>query len=270
MRAYLISLYVLVGMVLLSACSTPQIVYFQDIDATSQLAVKADGKITLKPGDKVTVAVNTKDQQYNNLYNLPYLPSRIGQTINNVNIQAQGVSCYTVGSDGYIEFPILGKVKAEGCTREQLAEKIKKDLLSKKLLQDDPLMVTVEYANLTVSVLGEVNSPGRYVIDKDQMTILDAISLARDLTIMGKREDVVLLRQENGQQKAYIIDLTSAKDMMNSPAFYLQQNDVIYVKPNKVRERQSTVNGNNIRSTSFWISIASLLTSVAVLIVNMK
>ena len=130
---------------------------------------------------------------------------------------------------------------------------------------NDPV-VTVEFSNLYISVLGEVNNPGRYGIDRDKITLLDAIGMAGDLTIYGKRQNVVVMREEEGKQLFYRVDLTSVDDLYSSPVYYLQQKDVVYVEPNETRARQSTVNGNNVRSTSFWVSIASLLTSVAVLI----
>lgn len=120
--------------------------------------------------------------------------------------------------------------------------------------------------NLSVNVMGEVNRPGRYNIDKDHLTILDALSQAGDLTIYGKREKVLVLRNENGKQRVYDINLCSADHLYSSPVYYLQQNDVVYVEPNDTKARQSTVNGNNVRSTSFWISLASLLTTISVLI----
>ena len=122
--------------------------------------------------------------------------------------------------------------------------------------------------NLTVSVMGEVNSPGRYSIDKDKMSILEVLSMAGDLTIYGRRDNILVLRQEDGAQKVYAVNLGSADQLYTSPAYYLQQNDVVYVEPNDTKSRQSTVNGNNVRSTSFWLSLASLLTTIAVLIFN--
>ena len=122
--------------------------------------------------------------------------------------------------------------------------------------------------NLTGSVMGEVNSPGRYSIDKDKMSILEVLSMAGDLTIYGRRDNVLVLRQEEGEQKVYAVNLASADQLYTSPAYYLQQNDVVYVEPNDTKARQSTVNGNNVRSTSFWLSLASLLTTIAVLIFN--
>jgi polysaccharide export outer membrane protein len=129
-------------------------------------------------------------------------------------------------------------------------------------------VVTVEYVHLCFNVLGEVNRPGHYSIDREHPTLLDAISMAGDLTIQGERKNVLVIRNENGKKKTYRINLQNGKDVLHSPAFYLQQNDVIYVEPNNFRARQTTVNGNNVRSTSFWISIASLASSLAVLIYN--
>ena len=149
-------------------------------------------------------------------------------------------------------------------TREEVAAYIKKELQSHDLIKDP--VVIVEYMNLSISVMGEVNRPGRYNIEKDELTILDALSQAGDLTIFGKREKVLVLRKENGKQRVYGINLCSGEHLYTSPVYYLQQNDVVYVEPNETKSRQSTVNGNNVRSTSFWISLASLLTSIAVLV----
>jgi polysaccharide export outer membrane protein len=131
----------------------------------------------------------------------------------------------------------------------------------------DPV-VTIEYANLGFNVLGEVNRPGRYIFDRDHLTILDAISMAGDLTIQGRRYNVFVMRKTGDMRTTYRVNLQSGKELLQSPAFYLQQNDVVYVEPNNYRARQTTVNGNNILSAPFWISVASLLTSIAVLIVK--
>ena len=114
--------------------------------------------------------------------------------------------------------------------------------------------------------MGEVLAPGRYDMNRDNITILEALSLAGDLTIQGKRDNVMVIREEDGQLKTYRVDLTNGQQLMSSPAFYLKQDDIVYVEPNGVRKRQTTVNGNTALSASFWVSVASLLTSVAVLI----
>ena len=176
------------------------------------------------------------------------------------------MSGYTVKSDGTIDFPIIGEIKVAGLTREETERLVKERLIDSKQIKDP--VVTVEFMNLGFSVLGEVSSPGRYAIDRDKFTVLDALGRAGDLTIDGQRENVTLLRNEGGQDVVYQINLLDAKSLYASPAFYVQQGDIIYVTPNERRIRESTINGNTVRSTSFWISLSSLATSVAVLVIN--
>lgn len=243
---------------LLGACSTSkEITYFQDLHpGESELALVAPTEIKIMPKDKLSILVSSQDMRLSNLFNFP------------VETQNQGGNSssfgYTVDSKGNIDFPVIGMIHIEGMTREEVAAHIKKELQSRDLIKEP--VVTVDFMNLTISVLGEVNSPGRYNIEKDCVTILEALSQAGDLSIFGKRDKVLVLRMEEGKQRVYGIDLRSASQLYSSPAYYLQQNDVVYVEPNDTKARQSTVNGNNVRSTSFWISLASLLTTISVLI----
>ena len=254
------------------ACSAPkQISYFQDLKpAESIMEVAYPAEIRIQPGDQLTILVKSRDPQLTDLFNLPILSTQIGQSSRYSNGvtgsygTSRGVSGYTVDKQGMIDFPVLGQLAVAGKTREEIASYIKTELMGRNLVKDP--VVTVEYMNLSISVLGEVARPGRYAIDRDEVTLLDAISMAGDLTIQGRREYIKVLREENGKRLVYGVDLTSADQMYSSPVFNLRQNDVIYVEPNEMRARQSTVNGNNVRSTSFWISLSSLLTSVAVLI----
>ena len=256
---------------LLSSCATPkEVVYFQDLQQTDgTLAAVQAKEIRVRPDDKISIIVNSRDPQLTDLFNLPYVSRQLGQTLRSVTStygQSQGVSGYTVDSDGNIDFPVLGKIHVEGMTREEIGRCIKDELVGQDLVKDP--IVTVEFMNLTVSVMGEVAKPGRYAIERDRITILDALSMAGDLTIYGRRDAVMVQRMEGDTLQVYQLNLVSGQDVYNSPAFYLQQNDLVYVAPNDVKVRESTVNGNNIRSTSFWISFGSLLTSVAVLITN--
>lgn len=248
----------------LGSCSTPrQISYFQDLQpGEAGMTLAAPVEITIRPKDKLSVLVNSQDMRLTNLFNLPIVSQQVGlETSYGTN---RGMSGYTVDSQGDIDFPVLGKLHIQGMTREQVAAYIKEELQSHDLVKDP--VVTVEFMNLTVSVMGEVNRPGRYNIDRDNVTILDALSQAGDLTIYGRREKVLVLRNEEGKQRVYGVDLCSGEHVYSSPVYYLQQGDVVYVEPNDTKARQSTVNGNNVRSTSFWISLASLLTSIGVLV----
>ena len=254
---------------LLSSCSTSKnIVYFQDLHPGESEVVIADSlEIRVRPEDKISIIVNSRDPQLTDLFNLPYVTRQLGQSSLRGSVgYNQGVSGYTVDDQGNIDFPVLGKIHVAGMKRVEIASYIKDELVSKNLVKDP--VVTVEFMNLCFSVMGEVNAPGRFNIDRDRLTILDALSMAGDLTIYGNREKVLVLRQEGNTQRVYGVNLTSGEHIYTSPAYHLQQNDVVYVEPNSTKARQCTVNGNNVRSTSFWISLASLLTSIAVLIVK--
>lgn len=256
----------LVAVALFSGCAAPKIAYFQDVYAGSAEPIATGTDIRVQPDDKISIVVNSRDPLLANLFNLPVISRIIGATTEQNTFYDRGVSGYTVNKAGDIEFPVLGKVHIAGMTREEIAAKIKNELISQNLVKDP--VVTVEFMNLTVSVLGEVTKPGRYNIDKDRMTLLDAIGMAGDLTVYGERNRVMVQREVEGKQQVYFVDLTSAKSLYSSPVYYLKQNDLVYVEPNKVKARQSTVNGNTIRSSSFWVSIGSLLTSILVLIVK--
>ncbi len=259
----------LAALILLAAsCSTPQKVsYFQDGYYTTVKAPdKLESKIKLKPGDKISIIVNCADQRLTNLLNLPYVTQRLGQSSPNTSTYSQGVSGYVLDASGCIDFPQIGMIDINGLTREQCADKIKTMIVQSELAKDP--VVTVDYMNLSVAVLGEVAKPGRYFFDKDNFTLMDALSMAGDLTINGQRENIQVIREEDGIQKTYIVDLTSTANVITSPVFNLQQNDVVYVEPNDVRKRQSTVNGNNVRSTSFWISLASLASTLTLTVIN--
>lgn len=246
------------GLLVLSACGAPQqIAYFQDFNQNPDTLINLKSAvITAKPADKLYIGVKSKDPQISQLFNLTGTAT--------MSTGVKDAYYYTVDSKGNIDFPVLGTLHVAGRTREQIAEEIKKVLVERNLVKDP--VVTVSLTNLHYSVMGEVARPGQYEIEDEKVTILDALSKAGDLTIYGTREDVMVLRQENGHQKIYKINLCSGNSVFNSPVYYLQQNDVVYISPNETKARQSTVNGNNVRSTGFWISLASLATSVAVLI----
>lgn len=257
----------LVALLLTSSCATrKEIVYFQEAHNGETLRTTPAKHILLRPLDKVSILVNSKDASLASLFNLPITAYRVGAGELSPLNSSQQVSLYTISEEGYVEIPVLGKIHIAGLTREVAAQRIKTALESSALLKD--AVVTVEFANLSFSVMGEVNKPGRQIIDKDKITLLDALGMAGDLTIYGKRDNVLVLRQEGDTQQVYRIDLRSAERLMSSPAYYIQQNDIIYVEPNAMRARQSTVNGNTVLSSSFWISLASLGTTIALFLLR--
>lgn len=253
---------VLLLVLLLSSCKTPNVSYFNDFDNGQLQTIIQQSDIRLQSGDKLSIVVKSKDQTLANLFNLSYVTHRIGA---NQNQRYNDYVCiYTIDHNGDIDFPVLGTMHVAGLHRDELGEKIKNELVKQNLVND--AVLTVDYMNLGFNVMGEVNNPGRYSFDRDRLTILDAISMAHDLTIQGSRENVLVIRETEQGRMTYRINLKKGKELFQSPAFYIQQNDVIYVSPNKFRSRQTVVNGNNVLSAPFWISVASLLTSIAVLI----
>ena len=246
------------------SCAAPKAAYFMDAQMGEEVKVPSAQDIRLQEGDKISIVVNSRDPMLSNLFNLPIISTQIGGT-NRASV-ASGMVGYTIDKHGDIDFPVLGKLHVAGMSRSEIAEFIKQSLISQNLIKDP--VVTVEFENLTISVLGEVNDPGRISIDRDRISIMDAISMAGDLTIYGQRDRVLVQREENGSKIFYQVNLNSCADLYASPVYYLRQNDIVYVEPNETRARQSTVNGNNIRSTSFWLSLTSVLTSVTVMILN--
>jgi polysaccharide export outer membrane protein len=173
---------------------------------------------------------------------------------------------YVVDEQGFIDFPVLGKLSVAGKTRWEVAEMVKDKLLQDGYLTD--AVVSVEFLNFKVSVLGEVQSPGTFVIEGDKVTVLQAISLARDLTIFGRRDNVSVIREQNGHRTIYEINLTDV-DLFKSPAYYLQQNDIIYIQPNDVKARQSTTDDKTLRISSIALSSGSLLVSLVTLLATL-
>lgn len=260
-------LFIIAAVLLLASCNTSKrITYFQDIqdykDASAD-AVPPAPEIRLRPDDKISIIVNSKDPELTALFNLPYTTRVLGAQTENVTMNSNyGTSAYVVKRDGTIDFPVLGSVPAGGKTRDELSAFIKNELITQGLVNDP--VVTVEFVNLQFSVMGEVRTPGSYKITRDYVTILDALSMAGDLNINGKRENVLVLRPDSiGKLTAYTVDMRSFASVQNSPVYYIHQNDYIYVEPNKKKANESTVNANTVQSAAFWISVASFLASVA-------
>ncbi|MDE7026084.1 MAG: polysaccharide export protein [Paramuribaculum sp.] len=258
---------VLTAVALLASCSAPKIItYVQGFEQGDTQVVNAQYRMTLQPEDKLSIVVSSKDPELAQVFNLTVAQLRAGQSTGASSSGSNGVSAFTVSPNGDIVYPILGKLHVAGLTRMEVAKMIEDRLLNEGYLKDP--VVTVEFLNATVSVLGEVSSPGEYPITRDNMTLLQAISKAGDLKITGMRKNVLVMREENGKEVAYRVDLTDTKALMESPAYYLQQNDVVYVEPNDMTKRQSVVNGTSVLTPSFWISIASFLITLTAILVK--
>lgn len=250
---------------MMGACSAPKLGYFQGVQSGQSYDVSNPSFVTLQPGDKLSVLVSSKDPNLAYLFNLPIV-GRYRTTTSDQSLNTNQVASYTVDADGMIDFPVLGNIKLAGMTRKEISVYIKNQLISKELLKDP--IVTVDFLDLTYGVMGEVKNPGRFGFDHDKITLLDALSRAGDLTIYGQRENVMVVRDENGRQTYYRVNLANADELYSSPVFFLRPNDIIYVEPNTRREKEATAIGTALSQPSLWISVASLLTTITVLIVR--
>lgn len=244
---------------LLSSCTAPkEVIYFQDIDQLKQEAIAREYEVKIRPDDLLGIIVTGKDQEVVLPFNLPVTSYQIGETYTQ-----QRLAGYLVDPAGDIDFPFLGKLHVAGLTRTEVTELIKDRLSGEDLLKDP--VVTVQFLNFKVSVMGEVARPGTFDITGDRVTLLEALSMAGDLTIYGRRDRVAVIREENGERTVRYHDLRSS-DIFESPCYYLQQNDVVYVAPNDIRTGSSRINSNN--SANVWLSAVSVLASIASLIVT--
>ena len=244
----------------LASChSEREIVYFQDHADRRAVAVQPLQVIRVQPADKIAVIVKCEDPEASTLFNQFNVNQILGsQSRFNVS-GSNGIIGYTVDPDGNIEMPVIGKVHVAGLTRFEISERVRAVL--EQSGQARGATVSVEFVDLGVTVLGEVKSPGRKVIDRDSYTVLDALAAAGDLSIDAVRE-LRVQRPEGDSLREYRLDLRDGRGVYASPCFYLRQGDVLYAAPTAKKARTSTVNGNTILSASFWVSIASLLASL--------
>lgn len=259
------NLIVIGNLAILASCGAPKnITYMQGFDQGDVQELVVQRRMTIQPDDKLSIVVSSKDPELAQIFNLPVAQVRIGQVGTNSSTSSSQIAPFTVSADGNVNFPVLGEIHCAGLTRMELASMIENKIKDGGYLKDP--VVTVDFLNAFVTVLGDVSSPGEYAITNDDMTILQALGKAGDLKITGMRTNVLVVREDGGKDVAYRLDLTDTKSLMESPAYRLQQNDVVYVEPNSYAKRQSVVNGTSVLTPGFWISIASFAVTIAVLV----
>ena len=229
--------------------------YLQDVHRDTTMTMKVNNGIIIQPQDQLSIIVTSRDPKMAVPFNLAVSTFYTGSELSSSGGASQRITGYVVNNEGDITFPSLGSIHVAGLNRWDLQDLIKDKLADEGLLRD--AVVTVEFLNFKVSVLGEVTAPGTYSVTGDKITIFQALALARDLTIYGQRENVQVIREQNGRRHIYTLDLTNS-EIFKSQAYYLQQNDVVYVTPSKVRAGQGEINENYFKSGSFWISLASI------------
>ena len=252
------TLPLLVVLLLFSCKSREEVVYYQNIDALAQVERSNSYEIKIQPDDLLMIIVSADDPETAIPFNLSTISIPTAGTVN----AAQGqltMQSYLVDAAGTIDFPVLGKLSVGGLSRTEIMQLLE-SRISKYI--KNPI-INIRVMNFKVSVQGEVNSPGIYPLSSDRITLIEAISKAGDLTIYGKRENILIIREVNGVKAYNRVDITKA-DFIHSPFYYLAQNDVVYVEPNKARINGAAVGAN----TGVIISITSLLITVITLIVT--
>lgn len=252
----------ILGALLLASCATnKRAAYLQQAQADLPTSIEQDYQIRIKPLDRLTVTVNSKDPELAAPFNAATSYNSLNG-LTSYSSSSNGVlQILTVDKEGKIQLPIIGEIACNGLTRNELAEKIATTIREKGMVHDP--IVIVQFADVRFSVLGEVARPGQFAITKDRISLFDALAMAGDLTIFGQRENVALIREENGKRTIHYFDLKDP-NILTSPYFYLQQDDVVYVTPNKYKAQSGEINQNR----SFYISLVSVAVSVATLLVT--
>lgn len=245
---------VIITMLFMNSCaSRKDLVYFQP-DSTALNSSYEMNAPKLQAGDILTISITADDLRATQPFN--QVNAYQGATIQETN---PFLPTYSIDNNGYIDFPKLGKVRLGGKTRTEAIDYLRSEV-SRYIV--DP-GVNINIRNFKVTVLGEVKLPGAYTIQNDRITLLEALGLAGDLTINGVRSNVLVIREQNGVKQEYRVDLTK-RESLNSPVYYLAQNDVIYVEPNGARVQSSKYTQNN----SLFISIAGIVITIISVIVR--
>ena len=250
---------------LFAACSSPKnVAYIKNSDTFIADSSAFLFEAHIMPKDVLTITVNTVNPEASAPFNLVVSP-----TLNNTSSGGQSLSSvrslqtYLVDNDGTIYYPVLGKLHIGGLSKAE-CEKLIHDRIMHYLKGSEDPVVTVRMANYKISVLGEVAHPGMFTVNNEEINIFEALALAGDLTIYGVRDHVKLIRKDaDGKRQVYTMNLNDV-NIITSPCYYLQQNDVVYVEPNKVKARNSSVG----QTTSLWLTSTSILISIAALLYN--
>lgn len=249
---------VLVAVTAASCVTQKQLTYLRDVDASKAESINASfqsqSETVLRNGDAITVFITALDQEAVTPYNLPTAVYAIPGT-DQVQVTPT-LQYYVIDANGDVTLPVMGAVHVAGLTSTGAAQAIRAQLEQQVVSPS----VQVRLINAKVSVLGEVNRPGQIALTSERLTILDALAAAGDLTVYGRRDNVLVTREVNGKMEVARVDLGSA-DVYASPYYYLQQNDVVYVSPNKVRAVSST-------NAGLWLSVVSTALSAATVIVT--
>ena len=228
----------------------PAFNYFQKgLDSAQEMKFTA---LTIKPNDLLNIQIssNTLNQEQVALFNA----ANFGGSVNQQQFGGANTFGFLVDEEGFIKYPMVGKVQAAGLTRDSLAHVLEAALAKKEYVKEPTIQV--RFLQLKVNVLGEVRAPGTKSFSADRITILDALSAAGDLSDRGRRDNITIIREEAGQKKSYQINLLNT-DFINSPVFQLQQNDVVYVNANYINLKETNFDPQVQRDLQIGLSVAS-------------
>ena len=252
-----------VAVVLLASCKTPKnVAYIQNSDYIDYTKSEYLYDARIMPKDILTITVSTVNPDASAPFNL-LVRNTLNSTGSITNSSGGVLQTYLVDNQGCIDFPVVGTLQVGGLTKA-MCEKLIHDKIQRFMNVEENPIVTVRMSNYKISVLGEVNHPGMFTVSNEKINIFEALAKAGDLSIYGVRDHVKLIRENaKGRKEIHTISLNDA-NLVSSPYYYLQQNDIIYVEPNQVKARNSAIG----TSTTIWISVTGALVSLASLIVN--
>jgi len=253
----------LVAIVMLSSCgNVKNVAYLQNSDYIDFNRSEYLYDAHIMPKDVLTITVSTVNPEASAPYNL-IVRNTLTSTSSSIGTSSGSLQTYLVNNNGTIEFPVLGTLQVGGLTKAQCEQMIHDKLRPYMNASENPV-VTVRMSNYKISVLGEVARPGMFTVGNEKINILEALAQAGDLTIYGVREKVKLIRENSqGKKEIHTLNLNDA-DIISSPYYYLQQNDIVYVEPNKVKAQNSSVGS----MTTLWFSATSILISLTSLLYN--
>lgn len=251
----------------MSSCvGTKDVQYMQDMTTDTVEVAKLNPGLLIEPDDLLSIVVTTKNPELGTPFNMqPGMMSMKteGTAMNNMSHNDKRELGYRVDNNGDIVFPMLGTLHVAGLTRRELESLIKQRIIKEGLLKE--FSVSASFLNSKISILGDVGSPGNYDFKDDKYTLLQALADAKDLNMTAERE-IFVIREKGGERKMYSVDLKS-KELFNSPVYYLQQNDIIYVVPNDQKAATRDVNSSSFRQWGTWMSLFSFAGSIVTMIV---
>jgi len=262
MKKLINSLLVAAAVLAVTSCSTPKnVAYIQNSDYIDYSNSEYLYDARIMPKDILTITINTVNPEASEPFNLVVRNPLTSS--GNIATSGGSLQTYLVDNEGCIDFPVVGKLQVGGLTKS-MCEKLIHDKIKRYMNAEENPIVTVRMSNYKISVIGEVNRPGMFTVGNEKINIFEALAQAGDLSIYGVRDRVKLIRENaKGRKEIYTINLNDA-NIVNSPYYYLQQNDVVYVEPNSVKAKNSAIG----TSTTIWISVTGALVSLASLIVN--